>query len=225
MIYIWKWLFFDCGPAEVVCVCWSVEEPIVAWGLFLKSQGNRPHSICAIEWQLLWILPKFIDSSQCLMSQWWPNAAFFCSFRMTHAAFCPPLLMISLFPSLSLFYSFFLSYSLWSTSLLSVLDLLYMLCCFLWSDRISTSLPCVFVHLCKPYIRHFDLDVYYKFCLGVHTPCALDILYCVWQLCAHLVGVVDGGAALQRFCSTTSLLSLSLFCPSPNPPSTLSYQA
>lgn len=89
MIYIWKWLFFDCGPAEVVCVCWSVEEPIVAWGLFLKSQGNSPHSICAIEWQLLWILPKFIDFSQCLMSQWWPNAAFFCSFRMTHAAFCP----------------------------------------------------------------------------------------------------------------------------------------
>ncbi len=91
-------------------------------------------------------------------------------------------------------------------------------------DHIHLTAMCVCTFV-QTYIRHFDLDVYYKFCLGVHTPCALDILYCVWQLCAHLVGVVDGAAALQRFCSTTSLLSLSLFCPSPNPPSTLSSQA
>ncbi len=188
MIYIWKWLFFDCGPAEVVCVCWSVEDPIVAWGLFLKSQGNRPHSICAIEWQLLWILPKCIDFSQCLVSQWWLNAAFFCSSRMTHAAFCPSF---SWSRSFHPFLFFIPSFSLILYDLLLCLVLwIYCTCYVVFSGRTGSYPPHCHVYLCKHYTCHFDLDVYYKFCLCVHTPCALDILYCVWHLCAHLVGVV-----------------------------------
>lgn len=89
MIYIWKWLFFDCGPAEVVCVCWLWKSLSWLEGCFWSLRGIGHIQFVLLNGSFCESFSKFIDFSQCLMSQWWPNTAFFCSFRMTHATFCP----------------------------------------------------------------------------------------------------------------------------------------
>lgn len=180
MIYILKWLFFSCGPDEVlcvnVCVCWSVEEPIMAWGLCVKSQGNQAtFNLCY--WmaasvnppQIYWFFPV---SHVTMMTEWCTQLSFvLLGWHMLH--FAPPFhdLPLSIpysfpFPysSAQFFGDLHLSLVFWIYILTAIIYLCLYICANL--ILVTLTLMCVINSAC---VYTLPLPLMYCIVCGSHV--------------------------------------------------------
>lgn len=187
MIYIWKWLSFDCGPAEVVCVCWSVDWKSLSWleGCFWSLRGIGHIQFVLLNGSFCESSPNVLifPSVSCHNDDWMQPSFVLLGWHMLH--FAPPYHDLALFiPFSFLFLISLLFFMIYFAALLWI----YCTCYVVFSGRTGSYPPHCHVYL---YICATIIPVSLTLMCIINSVCVstlpVPLIYCiVCGSCVHI---------------------------------------